>query len=40
VKTKETGLPEALTTRLREAREHAAPEICFLADANFNKTSW
>ena len=25
VKTKETGLPEALSARLREAREHAAP---------------
>ena len=25
VKSKETGLPEALSTRLREAREHAAP---------------
>jgi uncharacterized protein (DUF433 family) len=25
VKTKETGLPEALSTRLRQAREHAAP---------------
>ena len=25
VKTKETGLPETLSVRLREAREHAAP---------------
>jgi len=25
VKTKESGLPETLSARLREAREHAAP---------------